>query len=101
MEGELIMHYDYTQYSNILKKNNHQSITPIDDEVIEDVIPKTHTVINCRFLNVRKHPIEDSIVIQVVKAGTKLEIDYVDGDWTSVILPSGHSGYAMTKYISI
>lgn len=77
------------------------------EEVTTDVTEKERTkmavVIGCHSLNVRQEPKADADVVQILKAGVTVEVDFTEStiDFYKVHTESGAAGYCMKKFIKI
>lgn len=78
-----------------------------EEEVTSAVTEKEKTkmavVVGCHSLNVRQEPKADADIVQIVKAGTIVEVDFAESttDFYKVHTESGAAGYCMKKFIKI
>ena len=89
---------DYTQ-------RYPQESEPVSEivEVVEEPIKpvkKETKVCDCDYLNLRKSPSLDAVIITVLKAGTKLTVESDENGWAKVKAENGKFGYVVSDYIS-
>lgn len=85
---------------NVKQKNSVLPTTEEKEAVVEKQ-PRYGRVSGCDYLNIRKSADKESTPVQIIKAGTKVEIvDDSDKEFYKVQVESiGVSGFCMKQYI--
>lgn len=79
----------------------------IENEEVASAAEKGKTkmavVVGCHSLNVRQEPKADADIVQIVKAGAAVEVDFAEStiDFYKVHTELGAAGYCMKKFIKI
>lgn len=88
-----------------------ESVNTVDETVVEETsfdenetaleLNKTGSVI-CKNLNIRKEPIKDSMILQIISKDTVVEIlDDSNDIWYKIRIGEVGSGFCMKEFIKI
>ena len=84
--------------------SNGDDVVSVDEEPIIEKKPTIGKVANCKKLNVRVKPNENSDVIVAIDEGTKVEVDntFVNTEFYKVSIDENFvNGYCMKKFIEV